>query len=546
MSHMGRSIERSLSDKRREGHSGRERRHAVRLSVLAAALVAVLAACSPSGGIRADDPDNQEVLALDEYENQELRWGDCQDFAITAVDEEYFPLVPDAECSRLTVPLDYADPTGATASVAVVRIPARGESLGPLLFNPGGPGGAGLIGTMGASALMADSAIPERFDLVGFDPRGVGATEPSADCGLSDGSPEAATLLAKMGSVFTPLTAEETTQLATRCADGSGGVEALANMGTRTTAKDMDILRAALGEDQLNFLGQSYGTRLGTVYAEEFPQNVRAMILDGAFDPSLGSEERLLASYVGFQNAFESMAEFCATEADCPLGVDPDGWTAALQDLIQPLGEHPLPAGDAELDFASGLGGVMAGLYAPELWPLVIAGLHEVKEGRGDQLLQLANGIGGVSEEGVSSNQVDASIAINCVDETLLRADDLVDLREDTYAQAPMMDPGTTSDEELRDRCADFPATGELEIPYGQDIDGLPPTLVVSITGDATTPHTNAIVLAETLGSTLLTVEGEGHTVIAKGASACADAIAADYLIDLELPDEAPTCPAGQ
>lgn len=516
----------------------------MRATAVAAALIAVLAACAPPGGVPADDPRNQEVVALDQFEDQELDWGSCADFAITALDEEYFPLVPEAECSRLTVPLDYADPNGDTASVAVVRIPARGESMGPLLFNPGGPGGAGLIGTIGASTLMTESAITERFDLVGFDPRGVGATEPAVDCGLSDGSAEAAALLSKMGTAFSPLTEDDTKALVARCAEGSGGLDALANTGTRTTAKDMDILRAALGEKQLSFLGQSYGTRLGAVYAEEFPENVRAMILDGAFDPNLGSKERLLASYVGFQTAFESMAAFCATQADCPLGTDPNAATAALQDLLQPLGENPVPAGDAELDFASALGGVMGGLYAPELWPLVIAGLQEVEEGRGDQLMQLANGIGGVTDEGVSSNQVDASIAINCVDETLLRADDLADLRDDTYAQAPMMDPGTTSEDELRDRCADFPVTGQLDIPYAQDIEGLPPTLVVSLTGDATTPHTNAIALAETLGSTLLTVDGEGHTVIAKGVSACADAIAAAYLIDLELPEEAPTCAA--
>jgi predicted alpha/beta hydrolase family esterase len=125
------------------------------------------------------------------------------------------------------------------------------------------------------------------------------------------------------------------------------------------------------------------------------------------------------------------------------------------------------------------------------------------------------------------------------------RTGDLVELRDDTYAQAPMMDPGTRSGDELRDRCADFPSTGELQIPYAQDIDGLPSTLVVSLTGDATTPHTNAIALAETLGGTLLTVEGEGHTVIAKGVSACADAIAATYLIDLEMPEVGATCAVG-
>lgn len=508
----------------------------------------MLAACTAPGGVPADDPRSTQVVALEKFETQELTWEDCADYAITAQDEKYFPLAPEAECARMLVPMDYADPTGDTASVAVVRVPARGEPAGSLFFNPGGPGGAGLLGTIGASALMAESAVTERFDLVGFDPRGVGATEPAIDCKLTDGSADGADLLARIGAPVPTLTEDDTKELADRCAEGSGGMEALANVGTRTTAKDMDVLRAVLGEDQLNFLGQSYGTRLGAIYAEEFPENVRAMILDGAFDPSLGSQERLLASYDGFQASFETMAAFCATQADCPLGTDPSGWTAALQGILRPLVDNPVPAGDTELNFDAGLGGVLASFYSPDLWPLAIEGLREVQQGRGDQLLQLATGIAGISDEGQSSNLTDASIAINCVDEDLLDADELAQLREDTYAQVPIMDPGTAADESTRDKCADFPVTGELGIPYAQDIEGLPQTLIVSLRGDAATPYEGAIGLAKTLDGTLLTVEGEGHTVIAKDVNACADSIAAKYLLDLELPEKASelTCAAEQ
>ncbi|MFJ4223767.1 alpha/beta fold hydrolase [Microbacterium sp. NPDC089695] len=514
------------------------------VAALATIMMAVLAACSPSGGIPADDPRNQEIVALDEYREQELRWEACDDYAVSALDEQYFPAVPQAECARLRVPLDYADPTGATASVAVVRIPARGDSLGSLFYNPGGPGGPGILGAMAASTLMPQSAVTESFDLIGFDPRGVGATTPTAQCGLADGSEEGAELLAKASGAFVPLTEDDTKALVDRCAKGSGGVAALAQMGTRTTAKDMDILRAALGEKQMNYLGQSYGTRLGAVYAEEFPENVRAMILDGAFDPNLSSQDRLLASYAGFQDAFDALAAACAVQADCPLGTDPARASDDLQGILQPLAETPLQVGDAELDFHTALGGVIGGLYSPDAWPDVIEGLREVQQGRGDTLLALALGISGLSSEGASTNQIDASLVINCVDETLLRADDLASLRDDTYERAPIMDPGTTTDDGLRDKCADFPRTGELDVPYAQDIEGLAPTLVVSLTRDPTTPLSGAVALADTLGGTLLTVDGDGHTVIARSANACADAIAASYLIDLELPEEGTTCPA--
>lgn len=507
---------------------------------IVAALAAVLAACTAPGGVPADDPRSTPIVALEKFQTQELAWEDCADYAITTQDEKYFPLAPEAECARMQVPLDYADPTGDTASVAVVRVPARGESQGSLFFNPGGPGGAGLLGTIGASSLMTESAITESFDLVGFDPRGVGATEPAVDCKLTDGSSDGADLLERVGAPIPTLTEGDTKELAERCAQGSGGMEALANVGTRTTAKDMDVLRAVLGEDKLNFLGQSYGTRLGAIYAEEFPENVRAMILDGAFDPNLRSQERLLASFRGFQSSFDDMAAFCATQLDCPLGTDPNGWTSALQSILQPLADDPVPAGDTSLNFDAGLGGVLASFYSPDLWPLAIEGLREVQQGRGDQLLQLATGIAGVADEGQSSNQTDASIAINCADEDPLGADELAQLLEDTYAQVPIMDPGTTTDAPTRDKCADFPVTGELGIPYAQDIEDLPSTLVISLTGDAATPYEGAVGLAETLGGTLLTVEGEGHTVLGKGVSGCADAIAATYLLDLELPEKAP------
>lgn len=512
-------------------------------SALAGIMIATLAACTPSGGVPADSDQSQKIVAMDRFTQQTLTWEGCDDYAITEQDKQFFPLVPEAECARLLVPLDYADPTGDTASVAVIRIAARGDSIGPLLFNPGGPGGSGLLGTIGASALMAESEITDRFDLVGFDPRGVGATSPAIDCGLTDGSADAEAMLQKVSGIFTPLSESDTQRLVEKCAAGSGGLDALAQMGTRTTAKDMDILREVLGEKQLSFLGQSYGTRLGAVYAEEFPANVHAMVLDGAFDPNLSSQERLLASYTGFQSAFDSMAAACAEQADCPLGTELNGWTSALQSILQPLAENPVPAGDTELDFDLGVAGVMGGLYSPDAWPLIIEGLREVQQGRGDQLLALANGIGGISSEGTSSNQIDASLVINCIDEDVLRADELADLRTETLAHAPILDSGADSTDDLRDKCADFPASGELDIPYAQDITGLAPTLVVSLTGDATTPHSGAIALAETLGGSLLTVEGEGHTVVANGVNACADAIAADYLIDLEVPEGELVCP---
>jgi pimeloyl-ACP methyl ester carboxylesterase len=522
---------RSMRSKRMSSTYGRRRSAVGSLGLVAL----LLAACAPSPEARTDE--------LAQFTEQRLAWEGCDDYAVTSLDEQYFPLAPTAECARLSVPANYAAPgDGATASVAVVRIPASGESQGALFFNPGGPGGPGLLGTMGAWAGMADTEIVERFDLVGFDPRGVGATTPAIDCYDPTGTTAGDKVFARLGTVAPQLDAGDTRALVDRCAEGSGGRSALGQVGTRTAASDMDVLRAVLGEEKLTFLGQSYGTRLGTVYAEQFPEHVRAMVLDGAFDPNLGKSDRLLASYGGFQVAFEAMAASCAAGPDCPLGTDASAWTTRFQAIMQPLVHDPVPAGDELVGFDAALGGVMAGLYTPEAWPTIISGLREVEAGRGDQLLQLSNAIAGVTDDGVSTNQSEALLAINCVDEAVLDAAEIATMRSSTYAQAPFMNPGTSAGEATRDQCADWPVTDQLGTPYAQDLPELPRLLVVSITGDATTPHAGGIALAKALDGTLLTIEGDGHTVVSQNLSDCVTKIAADYLIRLTTPTQDATC----
>jgi pimeloyl-ACP methyl ester carboxylesterase len=316
----------------------------------------------------------------------------------------------------------------------------------------------------------------------------------------------------------------------------------LASVGTRDTARDIDVLRAALGDDKLTFLGQSYGTRLGTVYAEQFPQNVRALLLDGAMDPAQGTAERRVFAYTGFQRSFDQMAAFCATQPDCPLGTDPANATAVFQEIMQPLHGRAIPALNTDLDFDEAVGGVISGLYTEQAWPRIITGISQVKQGRGDELLQLTYDFSLRDSEGNWPNFAEALYAINCMDEDRLTEAQGNQLRAEIYRAAPFMDPGVPLTG-ARDGCEHWPAEPTLGFPYGTDIDGLPPTLVVSITGDPTTPHAGAIRLADSLGSALLTVEGEGHTIVSAGTNTCVDDIASAYLIDLRLPAPGATCP---
>lgn len=503
------------------------------------AVGASLVACSPDA---TDDTPPESEASLQQFYEQELEWSDCgPDHAPTDMDLELLSLVPGAECARMEIPLDYDEPEGGEGSVAVLRVPARGESLGPLVINPGGPGGSGVTGAIIAAAGLAESPITESFDVVGFDPRGVGSTVPTIDC-YSDEEADAGALALGAQGTTVSFTEEDTRAIMEKCAELSGGEDVLTQVGTRDTARDMDVLRAVLGEEKLTYFGQSYGTRLGAVYAEMFPENVRALLLDGGKDPTEGAFDGKVNAYAGFQGAFDEMAAFCAQQQDCPLGTDPAGATGRFQEIVQPLRENPVPALETQLTFDDAIAGVIAGLYNPAAWPDVIAGIGEVTEGRGDALMQLVYSFSARTESGQWPNTNEANYAVNCMDEDRLDPARVGELRATTYEQAPFMDPGVDVTAGARDSCEHWPAEPTLGTPYAQDIDGLPDTLVVSITGDPSTPHAGGITLAESLGSALLTVEGEGHTIVAQGTNACVDEIASAYLIDLEVPPEGATC----
>jgi hypothetical protein len=268
------------------------------------------------------------------------------------------------------------------------------------------------------------------------------------------------------------------------------------------------------------------------------------MVLDGALDPRQGSAERRLALHAGFQRSFELIAEFCAESPDCPLGTDPDQATEVFQDLVQPLVDHPVPAGKrTHGDFFQGTGGVLAGLYLSEAWPLIIDGIAQLKnEGRGDELLTLSDALSGRGPDGVWSNLIEANLAINCNDEERRTPEEEAELRREIAEVNPILDTGRPVEGVTRDACEFWPSEPTLGFPHAQDLEGLPETLVISITGDPSTPYAAGANLADSIGGTLLTVEGERHTVALEGINPCVNEIVADYLIDLELPADEARC----
>ncbi|HET7739358.1 MAG TPA: alpha/beta hydrolase, partial [Mycobacterium sp.] len=227
-----------------------------------------------------------------------------------------------AECGKLSVPVDYTKPDGEVAQIAMIRFPATGDKIGSLIINPGGPGESGVSAAASLVGSMPDS-VRERFDLVGFDPRGVGRSTPAVWCNSDEDNDR---LRADPQVDYSPEGVahieSETKDFVQRCVDKMGE-EFLANIGTANVARDLDAMREALGDDKLTYLGYSYGTRIGAAYAEAFPDKVRAMILDGAVDPNADPLEADIRQAAAFQTAFNDYAADCAKNPSCPLGTDP-------------------------------------------------------------------------------------------------------------------------------------------------------------------------------------------------------------------------------
>ncbi|HEY0815284.1 MAG TPA: alpha/beta hydrolase [Pseudonocardia sp.] len=512
-----------------------------RLVALLCAAVVLLAACSqPLTGVPSARDGAPPPAPLSRFYAQKLSWGPCGPYATTADDTAAFA-AKTFDCARLTVPLDYAKPDATTATIAVLRQRANGSRIGSLLFNPGGPGASGMSLVASLAGQLQDSPLSQRFDLVGFDPRGVGASTPAIHC-LTDAEWAAyrADLDVDPSPAGVAQTEAENKQYAQQCAQRSGGDEVLANVGTRDAARDMDILRAALGDPKLTFLGYSYGTFLGTTYAEEFPRNVRAMVLDGAVDPTQSATDRNIDQYAGFQKAFDAYVADCAKTPLCPLGTDPGRATAAFQDLVRPLIAKPLAVGPRVLSYNDAVTGTLQALYLQDLWPALTRALGGLSSGDGRVLLALADLYQERGPDGHYSNTQEAFNAILCQD-TARTTDRAVvaDTNQRTNAAAPFTDPGLGAVGAL-DVCAFWPVppTDQAHTP---NVAGLAPTLVVSTTGDPATPYQDGVDLARELGASLLTYVGTQHTASLHG-DRCIDNAVTGYLVDGDLPAAGTRC----
>jgi pimeloyl-ACP methyl ester carboxylesterase len=303
-------------------------------------------------------------------------------------------------------------------------------------------------------------------------------------------------------------------------------------------------MRAALGDQKLTYLGYSYGTDLGTAYAEQFPQNVRALVLDGAIDPAQNQQQRALGQAAGFQHAFDTWAVWCTGHPGCPLGRNPAKATAAFRALVLPLIGHPVALADGrKLSYDDALTATTQALYATALWAPLKQGLQELTTGQGNELMTLADLYYGRQFDGSYIFELDAFNAVNCVDDNpVTDPATALAMSKKAIAAAPFEDDGHGPSPALDD-CAYWPVpnTGSPHTPH---ITGLPPVLVISVTGDPATPYQSGVNLAHDLNARLVTVKGTQHTTTLQGVS-CVDNIVTRYFTDLVLPPEGTQCTAA-
>ncbi len=453
-----------------------------------------------------------------------------------------------AMCGKLAVPVDYNHLDGDVAALTVIRFPATGDKIGSLVINPGGPGESGIEAALGVVQTLSKK-VRERFDLVGFDPRGVGSSRPAVWCN-SDADNDR--LRTEPNVDYSPAGVahieDETKQFVGRCMDKMGK-NFLENVGTVNVARDMDAIRAALGDAKLTYLGYSYGTRIGSAYAEAYPQNVRAMILDGAVDPNADPVEADLRQAKGFQDAFNDYAADCAKQPTCPLGTDPAKAVDVYHSLVDPLVDpnnqmlgRPAPTTDPRgLSYSDAIVGTIMALYSPTLWHHLTDGLTELVDHRGDTLLTLADMYMRRDPHGHYTNATDARVAINCVDQPPI-TDRAKVIDEDRRSRevAPFMSYGTFTGDAPLGTCAFWPVPPTSK-PHAVSAPGLAPIVVVSTTHDPATPYQAGVDLAGQLHGSLLTFEGTQHTVVFQG-NTCIDDYATAYLIYGTTPASGAKC----
>ena len=459
----------------------------------------------------------QTPTSLSAYYAQELRWQSCY--------ENY-------QCADLLVPIDYTNLKTGTFNISVLKYPTTNEKkLGSLIVNPGGPGGSGVDYAYAAEYLFS-SAILNAYDIVGFDPRGVSRSEPII-C-LTDKE-----LDANYASDAKPDNEKEFAQalidskkFIQQCEEKN---KHLTSFSTANAARDMDILRQAVGDKQLNYMGKSYGTFLGTLYAQFFPDKVGRMVLDGAVDPTISDFQQSLTQAIGFDKAFAAFAADCNKKSDCPLPKDKDAAIKFMKQLFRQVEKRPISTKNNNrlLSESSMVLGTASALYDSATgWPDLRKAIAEAKNGKGGTFFKLADEYTGRLEDGTyRSNEFDSAAIIDCLDFTDNRSIEAMKTDARVFNEnAPLFGPYLAYSGL---GCKYFETPKATTIVPTKTAN---PIVIIGTTGDPATPYQWAQGLNKILtNSVLISLTGDGHTGQAQG-NTCVDGQVDNFYLKNALP----------
>jgi len=475
-----------------------------KISVILAALL-LLTSC-------ATEP--KPLSSLTEYETQELKWRDCYG---------------DYQCSNLLVPIDYADLSVGAFSLALLRYQARDQDrrIGSLVVNPGGPGASGVNYAYNAENIVSPEIL-ERFDIVGFDPRGVGDSaaikclnDSETDASFAaDSKPDNATEFA--------LFISDVRDYFAKCAENT---KYLYDYSTLNSARDLEVLRLVLGDQKLNYLGKSYGTYLGTLYAELFPESVGRFVLDGAVDPNSSNREAILGQATGFESALNAFISNCLKRSDCALNKDLPTARNQVIELLAKTAITPLKSKSGRAVTESlVLVGIASALYDSESdWPVLRNAFKEAILGSGESFLTLADQYAGRQEDGsYLGNENDALQVIDCLDQKEIETISAFKKGVAEFAEkAPIFGPYLAYSGLA---CLYLPNLDSMEQIEIKSLD-TKPILIVGTTRDPATPYKWAQSLAKIFSSSvLITLDGDGHTGHGRGSN-CVDSAVDRYLL---------------
>lgn len=477
----------------------------------------------PTGSLPAGFGDGPPGAGLQRFYSQSVSWSDCGG---------------GDTCASIWVPLDYADPNGQAITIEAKLQPAADQQakVGTLFINPGGPGGSG-IAYLGYANF--DSSITDVYDVVGFDPRGVGASTPiecASDAELdtyvaSDPSPDTPAEIATMQQLWSSLTQG--------CVADSGPL--LAHVSTIEAARDMDILRGVVKDPKFNYYGASYGTYLGATYAALFPRRVNRMVLDGAVDPNASAHASEIHQAHGFQTALTAYLQDCVSSGSCPLGSSVADAQHNVIDLFTNLDQQPLPTSDGR-ELTEGLAflGFIVPLYNKDNWSYETQAVSEALNGQGDTLLYLSDQYTERDAAGhYSSNALEVQSAVNCLDHPEHESISDIEAGKGAFLKAsPVFGPVAMW---WSYGCSNWPIKPTLSSPdYAAT--GAPPIVVVGTTRDPATPYNQAVRLSQELDSgVLLSRDGDGHTAYSSGNN-CIDDAVNTYLVTGTPPTSGTMC----